>query len=237
MEIRYSTVCDKGKSRKQNQDAVYARRGNEWGFFVVADGMGGHSEGARASSMIIDAYKSWLEEEAPGLGSRSVSDLFTELRSVLDLANKEIYEQTSYGEICGSTVVVLVVRKNDYILLSVGDSRCYELRKKLFGSSLVQLTCDEISDQPGAERGKLTNAVGVRASLRCNIMAGRVGQRHLFFLCTDGVYKACSDNELQGALKSITEDSLPDVGERIKDMVYEKGAKDNLSAIIISVVQ
>lgn len=237
MQISYSSICDIGENREQNQDSIYAKCFDEWGIFIVADGMGGHSDGARASGLITERFREWTENSSVNIPQKSTADLFSELRQVINAVNDEILADTEDGEICGSTVVLLLVRNDSYVLLSVGDSRCYELRKKLIGGNIAQLTYDEVSNEQGKRNGKLTNAVGVRSPLRCNIISGQLLRKHVFFLCTDGVYKVCSDSDIYHLLKNRTNDTLLSVGDEIKDLVYEKGAKDNLSAIVVSITQ
>lgn len=237
MQIRYSSICDIGENRDQNQDSIYTKCFDEWGIFIVADGMGGHSDGACASGLITKRFNEWTEKVSTTISQKSTADLFSELRLVISAINDEILADTEDGEICGSTIVLLLVRNDSYILLSVGDSRCYELRKKLFGGNIAQLTYDEISNEPGKRNGKLTNAVGVRSPLRCNIVSGQLLRKHIFFLCTDGVYKVCTDNEIYQLLRKRTNDAILSLGDEIKNLVYKKGAKDNLSAIVVSITQ
>ena len=61
MEINCAVISDVGKKRDMNQDALYTIWNNNWGLFVLADGMGGTNEGDRASNEIADAYRSWAE--------------------------------------------------------------------------------------------------------------------------------------------------------------------------------
>ena len=133
--------------------------------------------------------------------------------------------------ICGSTVVVLLLAGNKYILLSVGDSRCYRFVKKTLRTSLVQLTCDETDKQTG----KLINAVGVKIPLKCSVSTGEIKTKQRFILCSDGIYKYCKEKEIVSILKKIRDDELDIAGNKIKDLVYSNGAGDNLSVIIISV--
>ena len=65
------SVSDKGDARAENQDSVLALCGQAEGrnsaLFVVADGMGGLSHGARISHYITEQFRHWWEEEFPGI--------------------------------------------------------------------------------------------------------------------------------------------------------------------------
>lgn len=235
MKIEYASVCDIGKCRKENQDAVYTKTGDGWGIFVVADGMGGHSEGGRASTAIVEAFELWIENIQTRALECEISFLFSELRRVLSEVNDMIFADTEAGKLCGSTAVVLLVIREIYILLSVGDSRCYELKKGFPGSTLNQLSTDEICTVPGKDYGKLLNAVGTEVPLKCRLISGEVKKKHIFFLCSDGVYKFCSEKELLNILKNIKGNFSEAVTAKIKKLVYQKGAKDNFTAIIVAV--
>lgn len=235
MEIKYVSVCDIGKCRKENQDSLYTETGDGWGLFVVADGMGGHSDGARASGEITGAYKAWIQERQNCIAEYALPDLFSELREVLSKANDKIIQDTAEGKICGSTAIVLLIIRNVYVLLSVGDSRCYDIKRYFFRDSLRQLSSDEVCKIPGRNFGKLTNAVGVQTPLKCRLISGTVNKKHTFFICSDGVYKFCTEEELLAVIKRKKDGRMETAGEEIKELIYKKGAKDNLSAVLITV--
>lgn len=54
-------------------------------------------------------------------------------------------------------------------------------------------------------------------------------------LCSDGIYKYISEKHLEEILKKAAsrKGSLADAAERIREKVYEAGAPDNLSLILI----
>ena len=235
MKIEYVSVCDIGKCRSENQDSLYTETGTDWGIFVVADGMGGYSDGDRASQEITTAFKSWIKDVQKNISEYEIPDLFSELRRILSSTNDKIIRDTKKGKICGSTAIVLLIIRDIYILLSVGDSRCYDIKKHFLKDSLRQLSLDEVCEIPGENYGKLTNAVGVKSPLKCRLVSGMLNKRHTFFICSDGVYKFCSEEEILNIIKRSKNRTLEIIGNDIKELIYERGAKDNLSAVLIIV--
>src|SRR5687767_13663077 len=51
-------VTDVGRKRSVNEDAFF--RDDDMGFYVVADGVGGHNKGEIASRETIDQLKMWV---------------------------------------------------------------------------------------------------------------------------------------------------------------------------------
>ncbi|MFV1235831.1 protein phosphatase 2C domain-containing protein, partial [Klebsiella pneumoniae] len=99
-------------------------------FFIVADGMGGHSRGEVASKLASKSYIDFIENANLDDYSSYV-DLQEE---AIKYANSEIYKLSddSEGLRMGTTVVCMLVdRKNAiYYISHVGDSRIYIYQDK-----------------------------------------------------------------------------------------------------------
>lgn len=230
MIINYTAISDTGLVRTENQDSILSRSGAGWGLFLVADGMGGHQKGAWASKMVADAYDRWIVENGAQIRMMSIPDIMQEIRFVLTAVNSTIRENTEAGQICGSTLVLLLVIPQAYIILSTGDSRCYEIKKSLFQRSLDLLTTDDTDEFTG----KLTSAVGPDNFVRCSIFSGEIKGKAAFLLCSDGIYRYCEEKELASVIKVRTQEELDASCKRLKELVYSYGARDNLSAILIT---
>lgn len=233
MEINCAVLSDLGKKRDLNQDALYTIWNSKWGLFVLADGMGGTSEGERASKEIVDAYKIWAESTNEKIEEMEPGDILTALRTVLSGANDKIKDETRSGVTCGSTAVILFIREDCYMIISAGDSRLYEISERFFSSRLKQLTVDDVWTHRGINSGKLTNAIGIYTPMKCHVISEILQKKHTFFLCTDGVYKYCQEKTMLHLLLQKNSGGLGEKVKKIKETVYENGAGDNLSMILV----
>lgn len=233
--------------RAVNQDAIYASAGENRGIFVVADGMGGHSGGEIASDAIVKGIKKWWDSNEFAAAETTIDQVAEQCRSLLMNINTEVFTHFSTrGQVGGSTVAVLIVWEDRYIILSAGDSRVYRIREKV----LEQLTVDdvwenlpEVKYEMSNEQvvcdfrfGMLTEALGSEERLKISKRGGMLTDRERFLLCSDGVYKYCAHTDLERIMcRRMPFGSADKRAEMIRKRVLESGVEDNYSAIICSV--
>src|ERR1044071_867770 len=174
-------VTDVGVVRDHNEDSAFMEPSK--GFFIVADGMGGHAAGEVASAMAVDTVRKALEtarteidafkKQPTDAGRRSIVQL---LQSAVLSAHQAVYqrgqtEQDKAG--MGTTLDVVLVAGPEAFVAHVGDSRTYLIRE---GRS-SQITTDHTVAEVLVIEGKLTieeaqvsplrtilvNAIGVSA--------------------------------------------------------------------------
>lgn len=120
-------------SREQQQDQAYLHIGKERIFAVVCDGMGGISDGGIASktavSVIQRAYTNYYIEEG--------ADEPAFLYHAMVEADKAVSSTMTRG-IGGTTLVSVIISKNQMYWISVGDSKLYILRS----GEILQATRD-----------------------------------------------------------------------------------------------
>jgi serine/threonine-protein phosphatase Stp1 len=221
--------------RARNEDAFLALP--EQGLWVVADGMGGHQNGALASRLIVEQ-----------LAEPSVGDLpqrLDELRKRLHALNRRLGQELTVtaahpDPVIGSTVVALLIEGDRAACVWAGDSRCYLWR----GSRLYQLSRDhsllqqlideqqlspsEAARHPAAHA--LTRAIGASDELKLEILELDVLPGDAFLLCSDGLYQGVSVDDLGAAL------NLPSPQltlNRLFQQALDGPARDNLSAVVI----
>lgn len=245
-KIVYGDVSDIGLHRKENQDAIYSVTNGDFGLFVLADGMGGHKRGGIASQEIVLSCRKYIQDIQNRDKMPDFLMMTQEVTDVLRRTNEHIFNQYSRDVICGSTVVLLLVKKDCYAVFSVGDSRVYTY----YQGEMEQLTIDDTWDNLPATRdsytqeqidadarhGKLVQAIGVEKKVTIHVTTNRIKRGQSFFLCSDGMYRYCSEKTLQEGMKHcVSETMIRVVLDKYKKEVYSNGAKDNFSGIVVCV--
>lgn len=226
-------ATDRGKVRALNQDAYLDRP--DLGLWAVADGMGGHRDGALASKAIVDALGAMARPRLLGSGARAARE---QLRSV----NRELMERAALpgGELTGSTVVVLVAVRTHCALLWVGDSRIYRLRD----GKLSQLTTDHsqvqamvdanlLTPQQAARHplsNVLTRAVGSDSPLDVDGRIDRARDGDHYLLCSDGLFRELSEREIADTVASC---DPADGARTLVQLACNQGGRDNVTAVIV----
>lgn len=250
MELCYTILSEIGLGRKENEDAVFGANYGSTGIFLVADGMGGHADGARASATIKNHVKAWWTQY---IKSRKKQDFFQnieEIKQILENSNQEILDYTKDGELSGSTVVLLWIQEDSWAVISCGDSRCYRVQNGFFMGQVCQLTTDDVwENQQQNIRGMkeeeirkhnnfgcLIRAVGISPNFSCTVRSDQIKDKTLFALCSDGIYRYCPElyfkRQLQKAKKA---ERLSICMDKIRSEVYQNGAPDNLSLIFVHI--
>ena len=252
MKLLCDGFSETGLKRTINQDSIGMFPGEGEGLFLVSDGMGGHSEGERASQAIGEACRQWWEARQEREIRPGFQETMGQLKELLGQASRKIREDTKEGEICGATVVLLWIQEGSYGLIWSGDSRCYLADQRFLGTRIRQLTIDDVwENQPELSqqfskdeilshpnRGRLVRAAGVKKEFTCTAQTGILERKMLFALCSDGVYKCMEPEALKEALKlAIKGDGLARPLADMENAVYENQAPDNLSCVLVKVTE
>ena len=157
---------DKGRQRKANEDAYFARSP----LFAVADGMGGAQAGEVASGLAVEV----LEEGLPD-GPGSVEERLAERVREANRRINELSRADDQRAGMGTTLTAVYVGETELTVVHVGDSRLYRLRDGRFerltdDHSLVEelvrqgrLTPQEADEHP--QRSIITRALGPEAGV------------------------------------------------------------------------
>lgn len=214
-----------------NQDAVLVAEG----LFAVADGIGGLAYGEVASRLVLDTLDASFAKD------RSIAGLLHAYQE----ANHAVWRHANRDEATmGTTVVALAITTDAAaVALHAGDSRLYRLRN----GRLDQLTQDhtviadlmragEISQaqaQIHPHRYVLTRAIGVGPDADVDYagVSCKAGDRLL--LCTDGLFKALSADDIKAVLASQVEPQ--ESADQLVTSAVERGAEGNVTAMVINV--
>jgi type VI secretion system protein ImpM len=220
-------LTNTGLRRKHNEDSILSKP--ESRLWVVADGMGGHKAGDVASQLIVNT----LNELRP---VPNLNDYLKAVEKCLKQINTQLLDlgKRDYGQqIVGSTVVAFLVDTNRCAFIWAGDSRLYRFRN----NQLQQLTQDHCLDNEGSSEwavkssNVITRAVGAGNTLLLDKKIQSVYVSDVFLLCSDGLDKELSHNEIEALMQK---NHPKDLAKILMDACLFRGGRDNISIIIIT---
>lgn len=229
-------ATDRGRLRPLNQDAFLDQPAQ--GLWAVADGMGGHQDGARASQLLVQRLGALRAEQLQ-------ADAVAAVSGVLQAVNAELWQaSTDAGsDIIGSTIVTMSAARDQAMLLWAGDSRAYRLRDGV----LTQLTRDHSQVQMLVDRGMLSadeaerhpfsnllaRAVGGEREIRIDHRAEPLQAGDRYLLCSDGLNRELSSGEISGWLAAPRE--LQQIADGLVQAACAAGGRDNVTAVVIAI--
>ena len=207
---------DIGCVRKENQDTWLVDEAQ--GLFVVADGVGGGPAGGTAAQMVTSTLPRLIAQRSTEIPQRSRARAVRRLlrESILEIS-REIRKTGEYDPGCkgmGTTVVAVWVRWPFAHIAHMGDSRAYLFRAGILtpltaDHSIValllrngEISAEEAKNHPA--RGCLTRFVGMDGEVYPETQALRLETGDRLLLCTDGLWSAASDAEMQKLLSSAS---------------------------------
>lgn len=225
-----------GRVRENNEDAYAFGHG----FWVVADGLGGHVGGEVASRLAVDAGREYLEWA--GLGrTPSLSEVLAAFR-VANWAIDAGAREEPKLEGMGTTLVVAAVNPYGTLIVgNVGDSRAYllvdgvlqqittddNMAEELVANGV--LTIEEARTHPG--QFMLTKALGLgqRTAPKATIRAVQHAKGRLL-LCTDGLSGELRDSRIASLLAQGTPEAAAD---DLLAAALERGGRDNVTVVVV----
>jgi protein phosphatase len=237
-----------GNYRENNEDAIEVKHFPDLDVAIVADGMGGQAAGEVASKRAIDVVPRELRKALPSANGTDATK--GAIRRAVVSANEEIIQMSNLDremKNMGTTVVAAVWRKGSELFIAgVGDSRGYLIR----GKKIEQLTVDHSLAQALVEANTISAAEAKEHRFK-NVLWKYLGTREVgegpevkavqiqpgdrFLLCTDGLSGVVPDDKLLDFVLS-----QPDVqacADGLGQLALDSGSKDNVSCIVIEVVE
>jgi protein phosphatase len=237
-----------GNYRENNEDSIDVKHFPDLEVCIVADGMGGQAAGEVASKHAIEVIPRELRKGLTGATETEGTRVI--IRRAIVSANDEIIQMSNLDremKNMGTTVVVAVWRKdNGLFVAGVGDSRAYLIRDK----KMDQLTVDHSLAQALVEAKTISPAEAKEHRFK-NVLWKYLGTKEVgegpdvkvvpiqagdrFLLCTDGLTGAVGDDKILSFILS-----QPDVqacADGLGQLALDSGSKDNVSCIVIEVVE
>ena len=269
LAVKAFGITDTGKVRSANEDQFLAAEltksmrlwqtslqgprvqvGEERAhLFLVADGMGGHRAGERASALAVTAIEHFTLNSFKwffGTDGNEAKKVLAQFQAALTQADAAIVEEAAdKPELrgMGTTVTMAFQVGAQLCVVHVGDSRAYLYRD----NELHQLTKDHTvvaelvrkgvvpADQASAHhmRHVITNVVGgpeVGVKVEARALEIQPGDRLL--LCSDGLTEAVSDDAIAATL-----DGEADAEAAAKQLLAQAmagPAKDNITLVVVN---
>lgn len=236
------SISDTGMVRSNNED--YHRYDRDKRIILVADGMGGHAHGEIASRVAVEsAWHYLLRNES--LSEDESLEPDQAITECIAFANQKVLNQQrikpSYYDM-GTTLVVAWQQGQTLYFGWVGDSRLYLLRGN---DSFERLTVDHTVYQERRDKGEdpnidmtghiITRMIGSMYNAVPGLGAVEVTRGDLLLACTDGITDMVPDAGICECLQDHR-DRLFDAPMALRNRAYEKGARDNLTAVVGRVV-
>ena len=250
--IEIVNLSDTGRRRPHNEDSTLSDP--NLGLVILADGMGGYKAGEVASALAVTTI---YREIASGLqelqntsshkkvGASAQSQL---LRDAIIQANSGIYETAQQDDQChgmGTTIVTVLFHDGFATIGHVGDSRLYRKR----GNEFQQITKDHSLIQELIDRGMytpeeamantpknlVTRALGIENRVDVDVNEVPSLRGDIYLLCSDGLNDMVDDEEIHLTLSKYSANLIQAAAELV-DLANRKGGKDNISVIIIRVI-
>jgi serine/threonine protein phosphatase PrpC len=243
MKTRGWAVTDVGRKRDHNEDSFLCN--DELRLYAVADGMGGHLGGERASRMAVEIVERELQKAlAGGLRSEGAA-IGAALRDVTLVAARAIYEAAhadAQHAGMGTTLTAAAFHDQHLSICHVGDSRAYVYRD----GRARQLTEDHswIQEQVRAGllspddamvsrfRNIITRSVGFEASVEPDVLTVPVEAGDCYLFCSDGLSNYLSTEEIAAVL---TARFYGDAGPALVEMANDRGGDDNVTCVVVYV--
>lgn len=221
--------------RERNEDRMGYAYTRESGLFVLADGMGGHPEGAMAAQLALQTFSAYFQKAANPL----VKEVPEFLSSATMAAHHQIIRYASEKGMLDTprtTLVAAVMERNHIHWVHCGDSRLYIVRD----GAVLTRTRDHSYMEQQAHLGRNTQHINRNILFTCLGSPAKpvfdlsgplqLQQGDRVMLCSDGLWGTVSDEDVVNELSRATLDqSVPELVE----MALKRGGArcDNVTVL------
>lgn len=238
LQLSVAAASDLGMVRKVNEDSYLA----EQELFLVADGMGGHSFGDRASQSVVSTFAAALKQGGPLSPETVVQTIHQSNQTVVAMTDDD--DEAISGTTLAGLALVQSESAYHWMAFNVGDSRVYSWDGRLLEQVTVdhsavqelldlgQITPLEATEHP--HRNVVTRAIGVGDVVDPDIWLLPVAGKQLFLVCSDGLTKELDDDQI--AIILADRFTLPGdltVAERLVEAALAAGGSDNVTVVVV----
>lgn len=245
LTLHVSAASNVGLVRQINEDSFFAKSP----VFFVADGMGGHAYGDRASQTVASTFDEAIQSEEP-LRPERVLELIDEANTKVQ---QLITEDDGPGAVAGTTLSGIAIVDVEeiggddlhWMIYNVGDSRVYGWN----GRSLIQVTVDHSAVQEMVtmglitpadalihpDRNVITRAVGSERHVETDIWLMPTRGHQVFLLCSDGLTKELDDAQIAEVMTEYSTQTEPSISlsEALVEAAVAAGGRDNITVVVV----
>ncbi|GAC1383990.1 MAG: hypothetical protein NVSMB33_12230 [Ktedonobacteraceae bacterium] len=257
MSLAVGTRSDPGIKRKHkpNEDSLFAAQGErthnsqaqQFGLFVVADGMGGHANGQDASRLAIQTIVDRLLPKLSGDEPFDDDALIKLLVDGVQESNMAVHQRNmEHRADMGTTMTAALVVGSTAYIANVGDSRTYLYRepeglKKITNdhsvvASLVEagiIKPDDIYTHP--KRNQIYRSLGEKPMIDVDSFTVPLQPGDKLLLCSDGLWDMVRDPLIQQVMSTVPDPSQ--MGNALIKAALDGGGEDNVSVIVVSITE
>ena len=220
--------------------------GSQGKLLIVADGMGGHAAGERASTLAVDVLSQYALNSLPWLfrlEQDSDEEFVAELRAAMEKCDQSIKAESKVihqREGMGTTLTIAYLIWPRVYVIHAGDSRCYLVRR----SKLWQVTHDHTVGQELRDEGLLSeqdaksssssdvlwNCVGGVDEVQPNAHRAQLQMGDAVLLCSDGLTKHLTDEQIEELLAGSK--TAETACRNLVDAANRAGGSDNITVVL-----
>jgi protein phosphatase len=257
LKASHGQATHPGQKHARNEDAVVTftydkeqdGRAVPVGFYLVADGMGGHDAGDLASrtvnqivtdriikiKVLPDLRKSTRKLTREDLPADILSEAVRQANETL------VNHGQKKSSDLGSTVTSALVIGDMATIANVGDSRTYLLRDGRLEQvtqdhSLVArlvdagiITPEQVRSHP--QRNQIYRCLGHQAAVEVDTFAVRLRAEDRLILCSDGLWEMVPDTEIQRIIEGAR--SPQKACDALIEAANQAGGEDNIAVIVV----
>lgn len=246
--VRSFSLTDTGRERQLNQDYVFTSEisvGDFKNLFILADGMGGHKAGDRASRVAVETLVE-LIKEAPNTHPElsSFKEIVGHAIAEVNLRVRVESQNNPDFEGMGTTLVVAMIKDGVLHVANVGDSRLY-----VVGREMQQITQDHSVVAELVRRGQIdtdsarlhpnknyiTRAIGAEDDVKVDYFEHTLSADEIVLMCSDGLTNMVEDEDIRLIIQ--VEPDLVSKAEALIMKANENGGMDNISVVLLQTVE
>lgn len=238
--MKSSGKTDTGNKRSNNQDSIFysdAPIGTLPNLYIVADGMGGHRAGDKASKMAIEITVDFIKNS-------TIENPIAILRRAMVYANNEIYKAAGKDpdlKGMGTTMVAAVALDGKLYVANIGDSRLYSIQGDIKQITMDHSLVEELIRNGELERKKgrnhpekniITKAMGSKEEVIPDFFEIDIHPKEKFLLCSDGLSNMVENDEIRDIV--LEHDNLEELAQALIDRANYYGGSDNISVVVVT---